>query len=313
MTTKVKPNYLNTPRSEVEGYLDFVDETLFEKSVDSYLNSGEGLEYLHSSIREMCLVISSKNGIDSNTKMETKCLDVCMSALKSYQKTKESDGMKEFAKRYVAGLIKTFYKNYKGSGGKIKPKDKPHYVNNAQFSQAVVDYCTASQQAKKTGSSAPVVPDYIAQCFLKICEGLSHKANFVRYTYREEMVMDAVENCLKAIENYNIEAATRTGKPNAFAYFTQISWFAFLRRIEKEKKQQEIKSRYLGHIGVEDRFDNDLAQDDAIQVTQAYVDILRLRIDEVKARDSEWKDIVKKERKRRTVKADSDLSDFIID
>jgi hypothetical protein len=313
MTTKVKPNYLNTPRSEVEGYLDFVDETLFEKSVDSYLNSGEGLEYLHSSIREMCLVISSKNGIDSNTKMETKCLDVCMSALKSYQKAREKDGAREFAKRYVAGLIKTFYKNYKGSGGKIKPKDKPHYVNNAQFSQAVVDYCTESQLAEKNDLPKPVIPDYIAQCFLKICEGLSHKANFVRYTYREEMVMDAVENCLKAIENYNIEAATRTGKPNAFAYFTQISWFAFLRRIEKEKKQQEIKSRYLGHLGVEDRFDNDLAEDDAIQVTQAYVDTLRLRIDEVKARDAEWKDIVKKERKRRTVKADSDLSDFIID
>jgi len=196
---------------------------------------------------------------------------------------------------------------------KVKPKDKPHYVNNAQFSQAVVDYCTESQLAKKNELPAPTIPDYIAQCFLKICEGLSHKANFVRYTYREEMVMDAVENCLKAIENYNIEAATRTGKPNAFAYFTQISWFAFLRRIEKEKKQQEIKSRYLGHLGVEDRFDNDLAEDDAIQVTQAYVDTLRLRIDEVKARDAEWKDIVKKERKRRTVKADSDLSDFIID
>jgi len=196
---------------------------------------------------------------------------------------------------------------------KVKPKDKPHYVNNAQFSQSVVDYCTESQLAKKKELPAPVIPDYIAQCFLKICEGLSHKANFVRYTYREEMVMDAVENCLKAIENYNIEAATRTGKPNAFAYFTQISWFAFLRRIEKEKKQQEIKSRYLGHLGVEDRFDNDLAEDDAIQVTQAYVDTLRQRIDEVKSRDAEWKDIVKKERKRRTVKVDSDLSDFIID
>ena len=196
---------------------------------------------------------------------------------------------------------------------KVKPKDKPHYVNNAQFSQSVVDYCTESQLAKKKELPAPVIPDYIAQCFLKICEGLSHKANFVRYTYREEMVMDAVENCLKAIENYNIEAATRTGKPNAFAYFTQISWLAFLRRIEKEKKQQEIKSRYLGHLGVEDRFDNDLAEDDAIQVTQAYVDTLRQRIDEVKSRDAEWKDIVKKERKRRTVKVDSDLSDFIID
>ena len=101
---------------------------------------------------------------------------------------------------------------------KIKPKDKPHYVNNAQFSQAVVDYCTTVQEAKVLGKGQPIIPDYIATCFLKICEGLSHKANFVRYTYREEMVMDAVENCLKAIQNYNIEAATRTGKPNAFAY-----------------------------------------------------------------------------------------------
>ena len=194
---------------------------------------------------------------------------------------------------------------------KVKPKDKPHYVNNAQFSQAVVDYCTESQQAKKIGSSTPIVPDYIAQCFLKICEGLSHKANFVRYTYREEMVMDAVENCLKAIENYNIEAATRTGKPNAFAYFTQISWFAFLRRIEKEKKQQEIKTKYMGQMGIDVLLDNELADDQSMHVAQAYVDSLRMRIDEVKSKDAEWKEIVKKERKRRTVKVDSDLGDFI--
>jgi FtsZ-binding cell division protein ZapB len=157
----------------------------------------------------------------------------------------------------------------------------------------------------------PVIPDYIATCFLKICEGLSHKANFVRYTYREEMVMDAVENCLKAIENYNIEAATRTGKPNAFAYFTQISWFAFLRRIEKEKKQQEIKTKYMGQMGIDVLLDNDLADDTSMQVAQAYVDTLRMRIDEVKSKDAEWKEIVKKERKRRTVKVDSDLGDFI--
>lgn len=313
MTTKVNPNYLNTPRSEVEGYLDFVDETLFEKSVDSYLNSGEGLEYLHSSIREMCLVISSKNGITSNTKMENKCLDVCMSALKSYQNSKERDGVCEFAKRYVAGLIKTFYKNYKGSGGKIKPKDKPHYVNNAQFSQAVVDYVTDLNGARDACVTLPKVPDYIARCFLKICEGLSHKSNFVRYTYREEMVMDAVENCLKAIENYNLEAATRTGKPNAFAYFTQISWFAFLRRIEKEKKQQDIKMRYMEQSGVETFIDNELGDDQSNQYAIAYVDGLRMRIDEVKEKDSQWKEIVKKERKRRTVKVDSDLTDFIVD
>lgn len=194
---------------------------------------------------------------------------------------------------------------------KIKPKDKPHYVNNAQFSQAVVDYCIEVQQAKKDEVSLPVVPDYIATCFLKICEGLSHKANFVRYTYREEMVMDAVENCLKAIENYNIEAATRTGKPNAFAYFTQISWFAFLRRIEKEKKQQDIKLKYIEQAGIEHFLMDETGEAESQQVAQAFVDSLRLRIDEVKEKDSQWKEIVKKERKRRTVKADSDLTDFI--
>ena len=130
---------------------------------------------------------------------------------------------------------------------------------------------------------------------------------------REEMVMDAVENCLKAIQNYNIEAATRTGKPNAFAYFTQISWFAFLRRIEKEKKQQDIKMKYMEQSGIENFLDQELGDAQSNQVAAAFVDQLRFRIDEVKDRDREWKEIVKKERKRRTVKVDSDLGDFIED
>jgi len=196
---------------------------------------------------------------------------------------------------------------------KIKPKDKPHYVNKAQFSQAVVEYVTELNVARDKGETLPKVPDYIAQCFLKICEGLSHKSNFVRYTYREEMVMDAVENCLKAIENYNLEAATRTGKPNAFAYFTQISWFAFLRRIEKEKKQQDIKMKYINQSGIENFLDNELGDAQSAAVAQAFVDQLRIRIDEVKEKDAEWKEVVKKERKKRTVKVDSDLSDFIVE
>ena len=108
-------------------------------------------------------------------------------------------------------------------------RQNAHYVNNADFSLAVVDYVKKAGEAKSKKEEVPKVTDYIATCFLKIAEGLSHKANFIRYTYREEMVMDAVENCLKAIGNYNLEAATRTGKPNAFAYFTQITWYAFLR------------------------------------------------------------------------------------
>ena len=133
-----------------------------------------------------------------------------------------------------------------------KAKEKPHYVNNAEFSQSVVNYVQTVREAKNNKMQLPTVPDYIAQCFLRIAEGLSHKSNFIRYTYREEMVMDAVENCLRAVENYDIDKATRTGKPNAFAYFTQISWYAFLRRIAKEKKQQDIKFKYLAQSGLDD-------------------------------------------------------------
>ena len=122
---------------------------------------------------------------------------------------------------------------------------KEHYVNNKEFSQAVVDYVNSVNEAREKGESEPIITEYIGSCFLKITKGLSHKPNFYSYTYREEMVMDAVENCIKAIMNYDVEKATRTGLPNAFAYFTQISYYAFLRRIAKEKKQQDIKERYM--------------------------------------------------------------------
>ena len=190
-------------------------------------------------------------------------------------------------------------------------KQSIHYVNNATFSQAVVDYVSHVEKCKKEKESLPKVPDYIAQCFLRIAEGLSHKANFIRYTYREEMVMDAVENCLKAISNYNLEAATRTGKPNAFAYFTQITWFAFLRRITKEKKQQDIKLKYLTKSGIESFIDvgDEAAAGD---VASHFVDTLKDRIQRVRNADTEIKEIVKKERKRRRTKtADSDLSEFM--
>ena len=186
-----------------------------------------------------------------------------------------------------------------------------HYVNNADFSQAVVDYVTLVEQAKESKTTIPKVPDYVAQCFLRIAEGLSHKANFIRYTYREEMVMDAVENCLKAIGNYNLEAATRTGKPNAFAYFTQISWFAFLRRIAKEKKQQDVKMKYLTQSGIENFIINDHGDEMSQQVVDAFVDTLRDRIDKVKSQDTLLKEYARTEKKKRTIKVDSDLSEFL--
>ena len=183
-----------------------------------------------------------------------------------------------------------------------------HYVNNQEFSQAVVSYVGTVREAKEANKPIPVVTDYVATCFLRIAENLSHKSNFIRYTYREEMVMDAVENCLKAIENYDINASTRTGKPNAFAYFTQIIWYAFLRRISKEKKQQDIKFKYMSQSGVEafllDETDNSVAAN--------FVDMLKDRIEKVKGYDTEVKEFAKKEKKRRrpVQKVDSDLTGF---
>lgn len=187
-----------------------------------------------------------------------------------------------------------------------------HYVNNKDFSQAVVEYCTLIAEAKEKNQQIPKVPDYIALCFLRIAEGLSHKSNFIRYTYREEMVMDAVENCLRAIENYNIDAATRTGLPNAFAYFTQISWYAFLRRIAKEKKHQDIRLRYLSQSGIEDYIVSGDLDPTSIQAMQSFIDTLKDRIDKVKEKDDDIKDFVKKEKQRKKYQfaVDSDLMDF---
>jgi hypothetical protein len=133
----------------------------------------------------------------------------------------------------------------------IKPEKRDHYISNKEFSIKVVEYVNSVNDAKKRGKDIPRITEYLGSCFLKISEGLSRRPNFIRYTYREEMVMDAVENCLKAIMNYNVNAPTRSGIPNAFSYFTQICFYAFLRRIAKEKRQQDIKARYIAHAGIE--------------------------------------------------------------
>ena len=178
---------------------------------------------------------------------------------------------------------------------------KPHYVNHRDFSDAVVEHVTVTNKAKADGIEPPRISEYIGECFMKIAEGLSHKPNFIRYTYRDEMVMDAVENCIKAIGNYNVEAATRTGKPNAFAYFTQISYFAFLRRIAKEKKQQDIKLKYIEQSGFEAFADLDGDYDG-----DSIVERIKARIDAVKVKDEsvqEWAEennLIKKRRKRKT-------------
>ena len=178
---------------------------------------------------------------------------------------------------------------------KIKPRDKPHYVNNRQFSYAVVDYVRECVVCEEKEIKHPKVTDYIATCFMKICEGLSHKPNFIRYTYRDEMVMDGVENCLKAIHNYNIDAATRTGNPNAFSYFTQIAYFAFIRRITREKKQTDIKFKFMEQANIEDLISG---TDHNSEIDQAFIDVIRNKIAKIHEKDVAIKEFGKEEKKK---------------
>jgi hypothetical protein len=124
-------------------------------------------------------------------------------------------------------------------------KPKRHYINNADFCQALLEYQAAVAETKKTGAPKPKIPNYIGECFMKIAEGLSHKPNFINYTYRDEMVGDGIENCLMYFENFDVSKSS-----NPFAYFTQIIYFAFLRRIQKEKKQLYVKYKATEQFGI---------------------------------------------------------------
>jgi hypothetical protein len=132
---------------------------------------------------------------------------------------------------------------------KLKKKKK-EYVNNEDFMKALMSYKDESKENAKQDLPPPKIPNYIGECFMKIAEGLSHKPNFINYTYRDEMIADGVENCLMYFENFNPEKSK-----NPFAYFTQVIFFAFLRRIQKEKKQLYVKYKATEQFGILDEYE----------------------------------------------------------
>jgi hypothetical protein len=124
---------------------------------------------------------------------------------------------------------------------------KKHYINNADFCAALTEYKAKVAEAAAQNKEKPIIPNYIGACFLKIAEGLSHKPNFINYPFREEMVSDGIENCLMYFENFDVSKSS-----NPFAYFTQIIYYAFLRRIQKEKKQLYVKYKATEQFGILD-------------------------------------------------------------
>ena len=133
-------------------------------------------------------------------------------------------------------------------------KKTNHYVNNADFLKALIDYREKCELANKEGKPEPQIPNYIGECFYKIADHLSRKPNFISYSFRDEMVADGIENCLMYFRNFDDSKSK-----NPFAYFTQIIYYAFLRRIMKEKKQLYVKYKATEMFGILD--ENEMFED----------------------------------------------------
>ena len=167
-------------------------------------------------------------------------------------------------------------------------KKKIHYVNNKEFLQAIVERKQLLKDAEESGEPKPQISNYLGECILKIANHLSYRPNFINYTYKEEMISDGIENSLQYIDNFDPEKSK-----NPFAYFTQIIYYAFIRRIAKEKKQQKIKDKILKRSNITDMITVQAHDDEADYQTQ-YIDILdRYSFDD----DDDDKEKEKKEKK----------------
>ena len=145
---------------------------------------------------------------------------------------------------------------------KLKPKQKPHYVDNKKFLVAMTEYRESRIKAEEEGQKRPQVTNYIGECYLKIANHLSYRPNFINYTYRDDMISDGIENCLQYMDNFDPAKSK-----NPFAYFTQIIYYAFIRRIQKEKKQQQVKQKMIANFGEEQMMDQ-LDGDDTVYQSQ---------------------------------------------
>ena len=121
---------------------------------------------------------------------------------------------------------------------KIAPRRKTNYINNKTLYGAMIHYKNELKEAVKDDRTKPVVPKYIGESRLVICNNLAKKPNFSGYTYKQDMICDGIMDCVSAVDNFDPDKTN-----NPFAYFTQIAWNAFLRRIQKEKKQTYIKHK----------------------------------------------------------------------
>lgn len=170
------------------------------------------------------------------------------------------------------------------------------YVNNADFLAAIKVYKQSVKEAEEQGLTKPRISNYLGECILKIATHLSYKPNFINYTYKDDMILDGIENCINYFDNFDPDKSS-----NPFSYFTQIIYFAFLRRIQKEKKHSYIKNKLIQELPF-DLFDTQ-EQDEDGNYHNAYIDFVQNN----STFDTSFIDNKKKKSKKKT----SSLTEFI--
>ena len=153
-----------------------------------------------------------------------------------------------------------------------KIQKSSHYVDNKKFLQALIEYRQSVDEASAKGEDPPIVSKYIGECFIKIATHLSYKSNFINYTFKDDMISDGIENCLTAVAKFDPAKSS-----NPFAYYTQVIYFAFIRRIQKEKKQQATKYKLMENMDI----DALISQEQDGEFGSQFLDYLRRQMDTV--------------------------------
>lgn len=148
-----------------------------------------------------------------------------------------------------------------------------HYVDNKKFLQALIEYRQSIVDAEAEGKERPIVSNYIGECFIKIATHLSYKSNFINYTFKDDMISDGIENCLTAVVKFDPSKGS-----NPFAYYTQIIYFAFIRRIQKEKKQQATKYKLIENMDIDSLI---LQEHDNGEFGTQFLDYLKRQMDTI--------------------------------
>lgn len=185
-----------------------------------------------------------------------------------------------------------------------------HYVDNKEFFQAMKEWKVEVIEAENSGEGRPPISNYIGECFVKIAEHLSYRPNFINYPFRDEMIGDGVENCLMYAHNFDPEKST-----NPFSYFTQIIYYAFLRRIQKEKKQNYIKYKMMELTDIDGTHKNWYKEnyfESSDEVKDPYAKLLNLSETDIENFTPKKKN-TKKKKTRKSKKAAGNTLDFALE